>query len=189
MELNASSTGGQNLVNLTSDGVNMDVDQGKVYIEESASGFVVSIYDLEGKLVNLIKKEMPPVKFTDAHRKNAINQIKQNPALKTIGWENFKNMVKFTHDEYLPLIKDLQVDQGRIYLMSTHFKERQQEFMVLDQEGKVLKRVFVPQPIPIDFVNVIFGRPVRYYKIYKGKYYYLKEDLDAETWELHVENM
>ena len=182
-------TGGQNMVNLTADGVNMAVANGKVYIEESAKGFIVSIYDLDGKLLKKIQKKIPPVKFTKALRENALNQIKQNPAMKSIGWENFKKIVKFTHDEYAPLIKDLQVDQDRIYLMSTNFKEDKQEFVVMDEEGKILKKVYLPQPIPTDFVNVIFGRPTRYYKIYHGKYYYLKENLDEETWELHAENI
>ena len=186
---NQDFTGGQNMINLTADGINMAVANGKIYIEESANGFIVSIYNLEGKFLKKIKKDTPAVKFTKAHQENAINLIKQNPALKSIGWENFKKMVKITHDEYLPLIKDLQVDQDRIYLMSTNFRESKQEFIVMDQEGKVLKKVYLPQPIPTDFINVIFGRPASYYKVYKGKYYYLKENLDDEAWELHVEDI
>lgn len=182
-------SGGQNLVNLTADGINVAVGDGKIYIEESAKGFVVSIYDFDGKLIKKITKEMPRVKFTKAHEENALNQLKQNRALKTVGWENFKNMVKITHDEYLPLIQDMQVDQGLIYLMSTNFKEDKQEFLVMDQQGKILKKLYLPQPIPTDFVSVIFGRPTRFYKIYKGKYYYLKENLDEDAWELHVENI
>ena len=182
-------SGGQNLINLTADGINMAVANGKIFIEESAEGFVVSIFDFEGKLINRINKKMPPVKFTKVHEENAINRLKQNPVLKSMGWENFKNAVKMTHDDYLPLIQGLQVDQDLIYLMGTGFKEGKQEFMIMNQSGKILKKVYLPQPIPTDFISVIFGRPTCYYTIYKGKYYYLKENIDEETWELHVEDI
>lgn len=182
-------TGGQNLVNLTADGINLAVSKGKIYIEESARGFVISVYDLEGNLLNRIKKDLPPVKFTRIHKKRALNHIKQNPALKAIGWENFKNSVRFTQNETVPLIEDLLVDGDRLFIRSNNFKENEHEFVVLDQLGKVIKKVWVPQPLPTDFNNLIFGRPARYYKIYKGKYYYLMENSDQETWELHVEDM
>lgn len=182
-------TGGQNLINLTADGISVAVDKDKILIEQSGEGFAVSIFDLQGKLIRTIKKDVLPEKFSKIHEENAMTQLQNNPALKGIGWENFKKMVKFIHDDYLPPIKDMVVDQNRIYLMTNKLKDGQQGFMVMDQEGKVLKEVFLPQPLATDFVSVIFGRPTRYYKIYNGKYYYLKENAENENWELHVESI
>lgn len=179
-------TGGQNLINLTADGINLAVEDDKIFIEQSARGFQIAMYDFNGKLLKTIKREVPKEKFSKAHEDNAMTQLRNNPVLKGIGWENFKQMVKIIHDDYLPPIKDMVVNGGQIYLMTNRMKDGNVEFLVMDQEGKVLKEVFLPQPTATDFISVIFGRPTRYYKIYDGKYYYLKENAEEESWELYV---
>jgi len=182
-------TGGQNQINLTADGVNLEVAGDRIFIEQSARGFMLSIYDFQGELIRTLTEELAPVKFTSQHEEAALDLLKQNPAVKSIGWENFKSAVTITHDEHLPLIRDMVVDGDRIYLMSTRFTEDEQEFVVMDLEGGILQKVMLPQPLPMDFISVIFGRPNRNYQFYRGRYYYLKENLDEETWELHAETL
>ncbi|MCK5220612.1 MAG: hypothetical protein KAR14_03455, partial [Candidatus Aminicenantes bacterium] len=104
---------------------------------------------------------------------------------KELGWENFKKIVKFTNGDFLPVIQDMVIDNGLIYAKTNTLKDNKAEFIVLDLNGKIIKRIFLPAPIEMDVVSKIFSRPVRFYKIYNGKYYYLKENIDEEMWELY----
>ncbi len=178
-------SGGQNRVDLTFDGMGITASNGKIYVENSPEGFNILVFDLKGNKLSEIKKDFPPMKFTEEMKNSAIEQLKTHPSVRQIGWESFKKIVKIEHGEFLPLIQDMVVDGDRIYVRTNMRKSGNVEFIVMNLEGKILKKLFLPEPNDIDFGNKIFGRPARFYKIYKGKYYYLKENIDEEMWELH----
>jgi len=178
-------SGGQNRVDLTFDGMGITVSGEKVYVENSPAGFNILVYDMNGNKLSEIKKDFKVVKFTEKMKKQAIEQLKLHPSVRQIGWDNFKKIVKIEHGENLPLIQDMVIDEGRIYVRTNTRKSDKVEFIVMDMKGKILKQLFLPESNDIDFGNKIFGRPARFYKIYKGKYYYLKENIDEETWELY----
>ncbi len=178
-------SGGQNRVNLTFDGMGITVSDEKLYVENSPDGFNILVFDLNGNKLSEIKKEFNKVRFTQKMKEQAIEALKTHPSVRQIGWDNFKKIVKIEHDEFLPLIQDMVVDDGKIYVRTNTRKSEKVEFIVMDMKGKILKHLFLPEPNDIDFGNKIFGRPARFYKIYKGKYYYLKENIDEEMWELH----
>ncbi len=178
-------SGGQNRVDLTADGVNIGISGDKIYIENTHEGFLISVYDLNGNSAGEIRKDFKKVSFTDEYRKHAENMLKENPLIKELGWENFKKIVKFTNGDFLPVIQDMVIDNGLIYAKTNTLKDNKAEFIVLDLNGKIIKKIFLPAPIEMDVVSKIFSRPVRFYKIYNGKYYYLKENIDEEMWELY----
>ncbi len=178
-------SGGQNLVDLTYDGVNIAVEGERIYVDQSKNGFEIGVYDMNGNLQKLIKKDVPKIKFSDKHKQAAMEVLKNNSGVKNMGWENFKKVVKFTHQEYLPAIQDMTVHKGRIYVMTNTKEAGKVRYLVFDTDGKELTRYDLPQPIESDFGAKVFGRPGRFYKFYQGYYYYLVEDEEAESWELH----
>ncbi len=178
-------SGGNNLIDLTLDGINIAVDNKKLYIEESAKGFEISVFELDGTPVKRITKNVPKIEFSDKYREEAINNLKNNSAIKQMGWENFKSRVKIINQKYLPLIQDMVVDNKKLYIKSNKTKDSTVEFIVLDNSGKELKRVFLPKPMEANFVSKMFGRPARFYKFYNDTYYYIIENEEDEEWELH----
>ncbi len=174
-----------NLIDLTPDGVNIAVDNNKLYIEESAKGFEISVFDLNGILQKRIKKSVPKIKFTDKYKEEGLNKIKNNPFIKQIGWDNFKKRAKIIHQDYIPFIQDMVVNNSKIYIKTYKTKGEKVEFLVLDNTGKELKKVFLPKPMETDFLSKLFGRFNRFYKFYNDTYYYLIENEEDEEWELH----
>ncbi|MCK4889931.1 MAG: hypothetical protein KAS97_08365 [Candidatus Aminicenantes bacterium] len=178
-------SGGQNMVDLTFDGMGIAVSGDKLYVENSPDGFEILVFDMNGNSISKIKKDYKKVKFTDSYKERTMNKLKESPVIRELGWENFKKLVKITHGEYLPLIQDMVIDKGKIYVKTNNEKDGQVEFIVLDLKGNIIKIIFLPIMTEMDFGNKIFGRPARFYKIYNGKYYYLKENIDEEMWELY----
>lgn len=178
-------SGGQNRVDLTFDGMGIAVYRDKIYVENSPAGFNILVFDLKGAKASNITKDFQKVKFSEIHKKRAIEKLKESPVIREFGWENFSKLVKITHGEYLPLIQDMVIDNGKIYLKTNTVKGDNGEFIVIDSEGNIIDKIYLPEPFGADFGNKIFGRPARFYKIYNGKYYYLKENIDEEMWELY----
>ncbi|MCK4890773.1 MAG: hypothetical protein KAS97_12640, partial [Candidatus Aminicenantes bacterium] len=69
-------------------------------------------------------------------------------------------------------------NDDKIYIQTYKIKEEKFEWIITDLTGKILKKVFLPQNIE----SAIAYSPIT---ISEGKYYYLKEDIEEETWELH----
>ncbi len=179
-------TGGQNKIDLTFDGVHIAVEDNVLYIEESALGFEISRFDLEGNPIDRIKKEVAKIPFSNQHEAAAIENLKSNPQIKQMGWENFKNAVKIIKQKYMPPIQDMLLDNGNIYIQTNTIKDGTVEFWVLNKRGKVLKKVFLPKPMESSFISKMFGRPGRFYKFHRDTYYYIVENEEEEEWELHA---
>lgn len=180
-------SGARNLVNLTSDALNVSVYNDKIFIDRSPKGFVISVLDANGSQLYQIEKEYKKIKFTEEYEERALNRIKQDKTIRTIGWDNFKNLVKFIHDDYLPPIRDLAVTDQRIYVKTYQKQGDKDEFIIMDLKGNILKKVYLPAVKESGFGNEVLGRRAKFYKIYRDKFYYLHENEDEEEWEVHVE--
>lgn len=182
-------SGGQNLIDLTYDGMNLAIYKNRLYVEESRRGFVVSVFDLEGNLDYRIEKEFQKIPFTDADREEALAGLKRDPAVKSVGWENFEKFVRFIEGEYLPPIQDILVDSDKIHVITSRKKEGRPEMVVMDLQGKILKRLYLPRVQEGLLGNKLFGRPARFYDIHQDRFYYLQENEDDEQWEVHFHNL
>lgn len=179
-------SGGQNLIDLSLDALNVCVYHDRIYVEQSKEGFVVGVYDQNGKLLYTIKRPYKRLKYTKEHGDRIMNKLKNDPTVKGIGWENVKNVIRTTHGDYLPAITDMMIDQDRLYLKTSLYKKDMAEFVITDLKGKLLDTVFLPNVESSLLINIIFGRSARLYKIYKNKFYYLYENEDDEEYEIHA---
>jgi hypothetical protein len=179
-------SGGQRLLDLTNDTLNVSIYKDKIFIDQSPKGFVISILDANGDQLYQVEKEYKKIKFTDKHKEMALNQIKQDKAVRTIGWNNLKNIIKIIHGDYLLPIRDMTVVDERIYVKTSQKQGDKDEFVIMDLKGKILKKAYLPGVKEPGFGNAVLGRPAKFYKIYKNKFYYLHENEDEEEWEVHV---
>ena len=180
-------SGGQRVADLTSDALNVSVYKDKIFIDQSPKGFVISVLDANGNQLYQIEKEYKKIKFTDEYREMAMNRIKQDKAIRSIGWENLKNLIKIIHDDYFPPIRDLTITDDRIYVKTYQKQGDKDEFIIMDLKGNILKKVYLPGVKEPGFLGEMLGRSAKFYKIYQNKFYYLYENEEEEEWEVHVE--
>jgi hypothetical protein len=180
-------SGGQNLIDLTIDSLNISIYNEKIFIEQSPKGFLISVFDTGGNQLYQVKKEYEKIKFTEKHEETALNRLKQDRQIKALGWENFKKLVKIIHGDFLPTIQDMTVADNHIYVKTPHKKNDDAEFIIMDLKGNTLKKVYLPEVKKTKVLDEVLGRPARFYKIYRNKFYYLHENEEVEEWELYVE--
>jgi hypothetical protein len=179
-------SGGQNLVYLTNDALNISIYKDRIFIDRSPKGFIISVLDANGNQLYQVEKEYKKIKFTEEHKEMALNRIKQEKAIRSIGWENLKSLIKIIHDDYLPPIRDLAVNDEQIYVKTYQKQGDKDEFIIMDLKGNILKTVYLPAVKESGFGNEVLGRMAKFYKIYKKKFYYLHENEEEEEWEVHV---
>jgi hypothetical protein len=180
-------SGGQSVVDLTSDSLNISVYKDKIFIDQSPKGFVISVLGANGSQLYQIEKEYKKIKFTEEYKEMALNRIKQDKAIRTIGWENLKNLIKIIHGDYLSPIRDLAVTDEQIYVKTYQKQGDKDEFIIMDLKGNILKKAYLPAVKEPGFGNEVLGRAAKFYKIYQNKFYYLHENEEEEEWEVHVE--
>jgi hypothetical protein len=173
------------------DSIHFAVYDDKIFIEESRKGFVIEIFDANGNKISTIeKKDIQPLKFTEAHKKAIIEDIKSDPMVKlTGGWQEAKKRININYPDTFPLIKDILAANNKIYIQTFKEKDNKVEYIVMDFKGKILKSRFLPKVIESTFFGRIMGRTTQFFDIENDKFYYLYEDEDEEEWEVHLEEI
>lgn len=92
----------------------------------------------------------------------------------------------FTCPEYIPVMKMSLVKDGKIYVQTYKEKDNLSEFFILDFNGKVLKKVFLP--VDIDTFNIQASADALF-TFHGGKCYYLIDDPEKEKWGLYMKKM
>jgi hypothetical protein len=158
------------------------VSGNRLWVVDQKTDFIIRRFDMEGNRLTPIKNAYQKIKVTESFKKESMEWLKIQPAFKSSP-QRVKKMVYFL--PYLPVIRNLSIKHEKIYVQT--FKTRGQlfEFFILDLNGKVLKTVFLP-----DEKNIkISPTPTPRYDFKDNKFYYLQENTDEETWELHVQEI
>ncbi|NIM78996.1 MAG: hypothetical protein GTN53_10855 [Candidatus Aminicenantes bacterium] len=144
--------------------------------------FLIQRFDLEGNRLPPIKKAYQKIKVTDSFKKESMEWLSLQPAFKSAP-ERARKMIYFP--PYLPVIRNLAIKDQKLYVQTYKTRGQLFEFFILDLNGKVLKTVFLP-----DEKNIkIAPTPTPRYDFKENKFYYLQENVDEETWELHVQEI
>jgi hypothetical protein len=136
----------------------------------------IYVFDVSGKKLSFISHEYEKIKLSDEHKKRYIDFFKIDPRFKR-GWERFRDQLQFP--AYLPVIRDLIVSDGKIYVLTYKEKEKKREFYISGIEGKGLKKTMLtlPEMNPLELYP---------YTISNNKLYQIIENDDSEEWELHI---
>ncbi len=176
-------------IQLLSDLVNFQVWDNKIFIEKSPEGFLIDVFDSNGNTLYQINRDYEKIKVTGAHKEAAIKEIKEDPTIKRRikqfgSWENLQQMMKFTFPDFMPPIQNIEIADGRIYARTFQKKNNNEEYIVMDLEGKMLQKTYIPRVHPLSLKDQLIG--VKMAVIRNDKLYYLKENEEQEVWELHV---
>ena len=166
------------------DGLNFSVEQDKIFVEKSREGFVVDIFDSQGKKLCQVKKEYKKIPVSEAHKKAAIEKFKTDPFIKQIGYEEFKKFSKPVWPDFFPAIRDITVSDKKIYLRTYKEQGGKEEWLILDLKGNLLKKVNLLAVDNAPLMAHLLG--VKYHTIENNSFYYIKENEDTEEWELHT---
>ncbi len=171
------------------DALHFCVYQDNIFVEKSPEGFVVDVYDAKGEKLRRIQHNMEPVAVGEAHKKQALDIMKNDPVAKIGGWEKFEKMYTFDFPVTLPAIKNISASGDRLYVQTYVVDKGNYQFLVLDLEGKILKTVFLPVGVPMRYMYQIAGVEEKYYSIHNGKIYYIDEDDEKDEYVIRVETI
>ncbi len=136
----------------------------------------IHCFNDKGEEIRTITPKIKKIKVTGEVKKRYVNYFKDNPKKKAI-LAMYNNRIDFP--KYYPAIKYFLVADEKLYVITYAKTDGKFECQVLDLDGKLLKKAFLP---------IISSSLTRTYSfiIKNGKLYQLVENEDEETWELHV---
>ncbi len=148
----------------------------KLYCATS-DDFILHVFDDNGKKVRTISHDYEKVRVTEAIIDEFFRFVKKYRPPKY--YEIFKRILAFP--DYFPVINDFRVTGGNIYILTYRRNKEndKSEFLVLDLEGKLLKKVF----LPFHKRSPVHPSP---FTVRDNKLYQLVDNADTETWELHI---
>lgn len=172
-------------IELIPESLNFWVYEDKIFIEKSPDGFLIEVFDTTGKKLYEIKKKYKKLKVTAEHKEKIIEVLKEDPYVKTQGWENIRQIITFTFADSFPPIRDIFISNRKIYVRTFDRKDNKDKYVVMDLKGAILKTVYLPA-LEYRYLTQLVGLGPKYYWVDNDKFYYLKENEDDEVWELHV---
>jgi hypothetical protein len=179
-------------IQLFSDYTNFAVFDDKIFIEESPKGFLIEVFDSEGKKLYVIEKQYEKIKVIDSHKKVALDEFKQDEKIgrmiKQVGsWEELLKYMNLIFPEYKPPIDDFIVRDNKIYTQTFEQKDQKVKYIIMDLKGKKIDEVYLPITRKPGSEERLQG--ARFQAINHDKLYYLVENEETEEWELHVEDI
>lgn len=155
------------------------VNNDKIFLSCGKENIRIKVFDLKGRELNLIRGDTEAVPMSARLKSDIITFYKTDPGVKDY-WPYFKKAIVFP--KRLPGLKDFLVDEDRIYVQTYQEKNNQYKWIIFDIAGKKIKSLF----LPIGKTSPVAASP---FTIHGGKYYYLKENIESENWQLCVKEL
>jgi len=162
---------GKKVVRLINAGVDIQCEADKIFLANAHKGFCIEIFESNGNPIGVINKKFPKIRIPEDYKKKRLDDFlkRYSGNLK----KKISKTIEFDFPEYFPEISGLIVSGGKIYVKTYATMENKVEFVILDFNGKLLKRVFLPES------------GYRHSTFYNEKYYFLMENEAEEIWELY----
>ncbi len=148
------------------------------YISVSSDDFKINVYDIDGKKSYVIAKDYPKIKIPANFKHDSLAYFKNHRRFK----RSFELIKKILHiRDYFPPIRDLQIVDDFIYVLTFKRQGEKWELIKMDLRGNEKGRTFVALNTyePFSFYPIL-------YSVCKGKIYTLVEDEEEETWKVHM---
>lgn len=157
---------------------NFYVCDNKIFIGGEIDKGTFHVFDGKGNNLYTVKPNPDKVKFTRADKQGYIDSFTSNAEYARI-YERLKN--RFKYPQYFPLWQNFVVTDNKIYIQTYKRNEADthNEFFILNIQGELIKRVWLPLDEYFDFTPCP-------YAIANNKLYQFVENEDTEMWELHI---
>jgi hypothetical protein len=138
------------------------------------NGFRIEQYTADGKKTGEINKDYKKIPISDEFKKNHSLTMKRRMNRGPYAGRN----LKFIYPDHFPPFEDIRWNDDKIYVIQFSPQVEKSNILILDNKGKTIKTVVVPKAI---------SRAT--FSISNGIYYYIVENEESETWELHAETL
>jgi hypothetical protein len=153
----------------------------KIFLADNRKGFHISVMDKQGNLLYEIKKEEKPLKVPKDYKNTYLKRQQEHPE-----WESLERQFNFLFKEYFPAFSSFKLADNKIYVTTYKKMDEKHEIVVMDLEGKILKRCysfpFPPYQDPSYSITLFSDR----YDIYKDEIYHLTYNFDTDIYELNI---
>jgi hypothetical protein len=138
---------------------------------------VIYVFDSTGQEIAGLRCPCERIPFTKEHKLRFIDYFKNHPETRDY-YHNIKD--RMTFPDYFPPIRMFHVTDNKIYVMTYKEKNGKNELVIMDTNGKLLNKVFLPIA-PFEESTVLIS-----YTIRNGRLYHLKDNEETEEWELRI---
>lgn len=134
--------------------LNFMVQGDKIFVANGSKGFFISIYDANGKLIKNIDKKLPKVEIKENEKDRLVRLLRDRLMPDQPGfWPYYKKVAgdpKKKIPRYYPAMYDFTVSRKHLYVKTYGFREkkREEEYIVMNHCGEILRRVFLPESLP-----------------------------------------
>jgi len=139
----------------------------------------ILVFDSTGKPLDTIRFPYDKIKLTEERKNYYITWYKTDPKFKPI-YERDKNWITFP--DYFPVIRDLLIADGKIYVVTYGKRNGENELLILTIKGQLQQKIFVP----LQDENAFRLFP---YTIKNGMLSQVCENEAEEIWELHIRQL
>ena len=161
-----------------------------IYTYDQRPGTMVYLYDYQGNRLKSIKLQLKPIKMPQRFKDDVLGWMEGNTArirsfsqMARLTIEQIRQMVYY--HEKLPVARNFTVQKGEIFIETYQKRGNKSRFVFLNQAGQAKRDLYLIDAEP----GRVKMSPHTTYCVANNKYYYLKENLDEEIWELHVESL
>ena len=141
---------------------------------------IIQVFDQNGEHLYSVTCEFPTVKMTPEKREKFLKFWKSDLKAE---YEVYKERLQFP--AYFPFIKDFQVADDNIYVITYREKMGKNELLILGLKGELIKKTWVA----LADVNMLLPHLLNYYTIKNHRIYKLVDNADKEIWELHISEL
>jgi hypothetical protein len=176
-EIGARKTSqGMPKINLVSDYYAPRVVGDQIYVIDAAKESIITVYDRNGIRQKEVRLPLAPIKMTEALREAILKPMREDRD-RMLSWADYEKLLFFP--DQTPGLDYFEIFDGKFVARTYQYRRDAVEFAVFDQQGRELKRLDLP------FTGRISNGVL--FCFYQGRYYYLRENIEEEVWELHAE--
>ena len=143
----------------------------------------IDVFDHQGEKMFKINRQYKRVKFTKTHGDRVMNLYKTRPSTAP-EYDWWKKNIHFP--DYFPAIRMVFTADKKIYVRTYRESNNASEFFVFDEQGKLLKHVFLPIAESSAKNAYPYMRDSSPFAIKNGNLYQLILNEETEEWSLHV---
>jgi hypothetical protein len=161
-------------INVVSEVYSSRVVDDHIFIIASGKKSIVTVYDKNGIQQKEILLPLEPIKITASLKEAIIMPLRESPGLQA-QWSMFEKRIYFP--DKTPGLDYFDIVDGKFVARTYKYKQNSVEFVVFDNQGRELQRMFLPNTGRLSN-GILFC-------FYQGYYYCLLENIEDYSWELH----
>jgi hypothetical protein len=153
----------------------------RIFLADNRKGFHISVFDHQGNLLYEIDKEYKKLKVPEEYKQAYMKRQQEHP-----DWESLERRFNYKFSNYFPAFSSFKVANDKIYITTYEKKDGKFEVVVMELDGKILKRSFsFPLP-PFQDPSYSFSLFSNEYEIYQDKIYRLVYNYESDIYELRI---